>query len=144
MCDSDPAATVAHVAQVCQRLNLAYMHIMRGDFFHKQEGDVLPVVRAHFQNVLVANMGYAKDEANDAIAAGHVDAVAFGTPFLANPDLVARFLANAGLNAPDPSTFYGGGARGYTDYPTMADAEPMALDGANGQPTVVDLSQRWL
>jgi len=67
----------------------------------------------------VGNMGYSADEAEAAIAAGKLDAVAFGTAFLANPDLPARIKANAPLNAPDSNTFYTGGAKGYTDYPTL-------------------------
>jgi N-ethylmaleimide reductase len=64
-------------------------------------------------------MGYSADEANEAIASGQLDAVAFGTPFLANPDLPARFKASAPLNPPDQSTFYTQTAEGYTDYPVM-------------------------
>jgi N-ethylmaleimide reductase len=64
-------------------------------------------------------MGYSAEEANQAIAAGHVDAVAFGTAFLANPDLPARFKACAPLNQPDAATFYSPGSQGYTDYPVL-------------------------
>jgi N-ethylmaleimide reductase len=65
-------------------------------------------------------MGYTAAEAAADIAAGKIDAVAFGVPFLANPDLPARFAVGAELNTPDPATFYCPGAKGYTDYPTMA------------------------
>ena len=65
-------------------------------------------------------MGYSADEANAAIAAGHVDAVAFGTAFLANPDLPARIKAKAELNSPNPATFYSPGPKGYVDYPAMS------------------------
>ena len=68
-------------------------------------------------------MGYAPDEAAEAaeaVASGSVDAVAFGTPFLANPDLPERIAAGADLNDPDPATFYSTGPEGYTDYPTMS------------------------
>ena len=64
-------------------------------------------------------MGYTPAEAETAVASGLVDAVAFGTAFLANPDLPARIQANAALNAPDPKTFYTPGPAGYTDYPTL-------------------------
>lgn len=64
-------------------------------------------------------MGYTAAEAEDAITAGKVDAVAFGTGFLANPDLPARIKSGAPLNAPDQSTSYTPGAKGYTDYPSM-------------------------
>jgi N-ethylmaleimide reductase len=95
---------------------------MRADFLGKQQGDVLSVARTNFKGTLIANMGYTPDEAEQAIASGAVDAVAFGTGFLANPDLPARIKAKAPLNAPDQSTFYSPGAKGYTDYPTLAES----------------------
>ena len=79
----------------------------------------MTAARENYRGVLVGNMGYGADEAAEAIAAGKLDAVAFGTAFLANPDLPARIKAGAPLNAADPSTFYTPGAKGYTDYPTM-------------------------
>ncbi|KAF0697430.1 Aste57867_11910 [Aphanomyces stellatus] len=120
MRDDDPQAWSEAVAKVCQEFNLAYVHVVRADKFRVQTGDVVPVFRQHFKNAVIANMGYTKDEANAAIAAGEIDAVAFGTSFLANPDLPARFAKNAALNTPDLATFYGGGAKGYTDYPALA------------------------
>jgi N-ethylmaleimide reductase len=67
----------------------------------------------------LVNNGYTKDTANKAIESGYADAVAFGKPFIANPDLVERFKTDAPLNEPDKNTFYGGGAKGYTDYPAL-------------------------
>lgn len=119
MKDSDPLAWTAFLAEHLNRFNLAYLHVMRADFFGVQVADVMPVARAHYKGVLVGNMGYSSEEANSAIQAGLLDAVAFGTAFLANPDLPARVKAGAPLNAPDASTFYTPGAKGYTDYPTM-------------------------
>jgi len=119
MIDSDPATLIAQVAQMLNRYKLAYLHVMRGDFFQQQKGDVLTPARQNFQGVLIANMGYSADEAAAAIGAGLVDAVAFGVPFLANPDLPERFRRGAALNAPDSSTFYTPGPRGYTDYPAL-------------------------
>jgi N-ethylmaleimide reductase len=120
MIDSDPVTLITTVAAMLNRLNLAYLHVMRGDFFQQQKGDVLTPARANFKGTLIANMGYSADDAEQAIAEGKVDAVAFGTPFLANPDLPARFKAKAPLNAPDAATFYTPGPKGYTDYPPMA------------------------
>ena len=80
---------------------------------------MVTLVRAHYQGVLVGNMGYGGDEAATAIADGTLDAVAFGVPSLANPDLPARLKQGAELNAADPSTFYSPGAKGYTDYPVL-------------------------
>ena len=119
MKDSDPLAWTAFLAEHLNRFNLAYLHVMRADFFGVQMADVMPVARAHYKGVLVGNMGYSSEEAESAIQAGLLDAVAFGTAFLANPDLPARVKAGAPLNVPDASTFYTPGAKGYTDYPTM-------------------------
>ena len=76
-------------------------------------------MREHFHGPLVLNMGFTPDEAAEAVAAKKADAVAFGTPFLANPDLPARIRAGAPLNAPNPATFYSPGPEGYTDYPAL-------------------------
>ncbi|WP_411827204.1 alkene reductase [Luteolibacter sp. AS25] len=119
MIDSDPIALITYLSKKLSPLNLAYLHVMRGDFAQKQEGDVLTPIRENYPGIIVANMGYAKEEADKQIASGLVDAVAFGVPFLANPDLPARFNAGADLNEPDQSTFYTQGAEGYTDYPSM-------------------------
>jgi N-ethylmaleimide reductase len=99
---------------------LAYLHIMRADLLGQQHGDVLTPVRENFSGVLVANMGYSAAEASDAIALRQVDAVAFGTPFISNPDLPERIRVGAPLNQPNPATFYAPGSDGYTDYPTLA------------------------
>lgn len=79
-----------------------------------------PLIAEHYQGVIIGNMGYQAAEANAAIEAGLVDAVAFGTGFLANPDLPARIKAGAPLNAPNPATFYSPGPEGYTDYPFLS------------------------
>ena len=120
MQDEDPVALSSFVAQELSQRGLAFLHAMRGDFLRRQKGDVLSAFRAHFRGTLVANMGYTPTEASQAIAAGLVDAVAFGTSFLANPDLPARIRAGAALNAPNPATFYTPGPVGYTDYPALA------------------------
>ena len=98
---------------------LAYLHVMRADFFGVQKADVVTVAREKYKGVLIGNMGYTPEEAEKAITEGKLDAVAFGTSFLANPDLPARIQAGAALNAPDSATFYTPGAKGYTDYPTL-------------------------
>jgi N-ethylmaleimide reductase len=117
MIDSDPVGLATWLATRLNDFNLAYLHVMRGDFFGKQNGDVLTPVRAQYKGVLIGNMGYTADEAETAINEGKLDAVAFGTAFLANPDLPARFKAKAPLNSPNPETFYSPGPAGYTDYP---------------------------
>jgi N-ethylmaleimide reductase len=120
MIDSDPIGLATWLAQRLNDCKLAYLHLMRGDFFGKQQGDVVSPVRANYRGTLVGNMGYTSDEANQAIAAGQLDAIAFGTGFIANPDLPARFKAGASLNQADPATFYSPGPVGYTDYPALA------------------------
>ncbi|MDC8786881.1 alkene reductase [Roseateles koreensis] len=119
MKDSDPMAWTAFLADRLNAFNLAYLHLMRADFFQAQTGDVMPVARQAYKGVLIGNMGYTGEEAGQAIHVGKLDAVAFGTAFLANPDLPARIKAGAPLNKPDASTFYTPGAKGYTDYPVM-------------------------
>lgn len=120
MIDSDPIGLSTWMATRLNDFNLAYLHLMRGDFYGKQTGDVLTPVRANYKGVLIGNMGYSPEEAEAAVAAGTLDVVAFGVPFLANPDLPARIKAKAELNKPKPSLFYSDGAEGYNDYPTMA------------------------
>jgi N-ethylmaleimide reductase len=116
MMDSDPVATYSWLAKQLNDYHLAYLHVMRADFLGEQHGDVMTPIRSIYQGVMIGNMGYGSEEAEDAIASGKLDAVAFGTSFLANPDLPARFAQNAKLNVPDSSKFYSSGAEGYTDY----------------------------
>jgi N-ethylmaleimide reductase len=119
MIDSDPVAITTYIAQQCSTRGIAYLHMMRADFFQAQQGDVMTPAREHFKGTLIANMGYTADEAEQAISEGKLDAVAFGTSFLANPDLLARIAAKAPLNAPNPAKFYSPGPEGYTDYPAL-------------------------
>jgi N-ethylmaleimide reductase len=121
MSDSDPVGLSEFLAERLNDFDLAYLHVMRGDFFGPPQLDVMTPIRARYRGALVGNMGYDANEAAAAIEAGKVDAVAFGASFLANPDLPARFASGAALNAPDPATFYTPGASGYTDYPAMAE-----------------------
>lgn len=119
MSDSDPIGLVTWLGEKLSGYGLAYWHVMRADFLGVQTGDVMTAARAAYRGVLVGNMGYSPQEAAEAIAAKKLDAVAFGTPFLANPDLPSRLRAGAALNIPDPSTFYSPGPKGYTDYPSL-------------------------
>lgn len=121
MIDSDP---VALTKWLCEKLNdyhLAYLHVMRSDFFGVQKDDVLSAAEQAYQGNLIGNMGYDAAEAEAEIAKGALAAVAFGVSYLANPDLPERIKAGAELNQPDPDTFYTSGAKGYTDYPFMND-----------------------
>lgn len=120
MIDSDPVGLSTWLASRLNDFKLAYLHVMRGDFFQQQTGDILTPIRANYNGTIIANMGYTTEEAANSIAEGTVDAVAFGTGFLANPDLPARIKANAPLNPANPNTFYSPGAEGYIDYPTLS------------------------
>lgn len=120
MIDSDPVALATWLGKRLDSCGLAYLHLMRGDFLGRQQGDVLTPVRDAYRGVLIANMGYSAEEAEAAIAAGQCDAVAFGASFLANPDLPERIRRRTPLNQPDPDTYYTPGPKGYTDYPFLA------------------------
>jgi N-ethylmaleimide reductase len=120
MVDSDPVALTAWLADKLNDFELAYLHLMRGDFFQQQTGDVMTPARENFQGVLIGNMGYTAAEAETAIKEDKLDAVTFGVGFLANPDLPARIKAGAALSQPKPSTFYTPGPAGYTDYPVFS------------------------
>jgi N-ethylmaleimide reductase len=76
-------------------------------------------LREAYPGTLLVGGGFRKEEANKAIEEGRADAIVFGSTYLANPDLITRFKKEAPLNAPDQSTFYSPGAKGYTDYPTL-------------------------
>jgi N-ethylmaleimide reductase len=81
-------------------------------------------LKRHFGGLVIANNGFDKERANAAIADGEADLVAFGKPFIANPDLVIRLLLDAPLMPVDRDTLYGGGEAGYTDYPTLRGVAP--------------------
>ena len=119
MRDSDPVGLTSYVAAQFNQRKIAYLHMMRADFFGVQQGDVISPARAAFTGNLLGNMGYQASEANSALAAGTLNAVAFGHHYVSNPDLVARLKAGIALVEPDSSTFYSHDAKGYTDYPTM-------------------------
>ncbi len=123
MRDSNPVGLAQWLASELNRFDLAYLHLMRGDFFGVQQGDVMTPVRAAYRGVLIGNMGYRPEEAAEAVRTGKVAAVAFGVAFLANPDLPARIAAGAPLSAPNPATFYTPGPEGYLDYPTWGGEE---------------------
>lgn len=122
MRDSDPIGLSTWLATKLNDYQLAYLHVMRADFLGEQQGDIMTPIRAAYQGTIIGNMGYSAEEAAQAISNGQLDAVAFGTPFLANPDLPTRFAKSAPLNPPDSSKFYSAGPEGYTDYPYLTAA----------------------
>lgn len=104
---------------------LAYLHLIEPlpghPAFTSQEG-VAPIgknLRKIYKGALIINGGYGKENGEKAIAEDAADLVAFGVPYLANPDLVERYRRNAPLNAPEEATFYGGDEKGYNDYPFL-------------------------
>ena len=117
MKDSDPVGLVTYLGNELNKLHIAYLHVMRGDMLGLQKGDVLAPARSAFKGTLIGNMGYTADEANAAIESKLVDAVAFGVPFISNPDLPIRVRAKLPLLPPKPEHFFSHGGEGYTDYP---------------------------
>lgn len=119
--DSDPSALYFPLVRELNRLNLAYIHVIEGATGGAREaaGFDFHALRQEFQGAWMVNNGYTKEMAMDAVSSGYADLVAFGKPFIANPDLVARFKLNAELNLPDSTTFYGGTEKGYTDYSAL-------------------------
>jgi N-ethylmaleimide reductase len=119
--DSQPQALFNQVAEALSLFGLAYLHVVEVGMANEAppEFDFDELRRAYRGNYM-ANGGYDKARGNTAIASEHADCVAYGVPFIANPDLVERFRIDAPLNPADQSTFYGGTEKGYTDYPAMA------------------------
>ncbi|HAZ61712.1 MAG TPA: alkene reductase [Gammaproteobacteria bacterium] len=120
MQDSDPVALTRYVARALSERGIAFLDFMRGDILGIQKGDVLSPARECFEGVLVGNVGYTAAEADAAIAAGLIDAVALGRPFISNPDLVTRLRLGAPLARSDMATWYTPGPVGYIDYPALA------------------------
>jgi N-ethylmaleimide reductase len=123
--DGDPMATFSAAIDRLNAYGLSYLHLVEGQTGGPREwpeGASIDGLRARFSGVYMANNGYDRQMAIDAVEEGRADLVAFGKPFIANPDLVARLEGDAPLNTPDPETFYGGGVKGYTDYPTLEQA----------------------
>jgi N-ethylmaleimide reductase len=121
MSDSDPRTTFGAAAKALARFNLAYLHVTRAAPTDTVPGGPIGAdfFRPLFKNPIISNSGYDKAQAEAALKSGNVDLVAFGTLFISNPDLPERFRTNAPLAEADRSTFYGGDAKGYTDYPSL-------------------------
>ncbi|MDD5199403.1 MAG: alkene reductase [Terrimicrobiaceae bacterium] len=115
MGDEDPAATFGYVARELGRRGIAFL-CSREPYDGRELG---PQLKREFGGVFIVNQLFTQAAAEAAIAAGNADAAAWGQLFIANPDLPRRFAEGAPLNPPDPATFYGGDAHGYTDYPAL-------------------------
>ena len=121
MKDSNPQAVFNYVTEQLNQFNLAYLHVVEGGIHGGGVADAFDfdAMRKLCKSPYMANLSYDKVRGNAAIASGHADAVAYGVPFIANPDLVERFRQDAPLNEADSTSFYGGTEKGYTDYPTL-------------------------
>ncbi len=120
ICDSDPQGTFLRLAALLSPLDLAYLHVVEGDMTGQEKRELdHGALREAFAGPYIANNGYDRARAIEAIADGQAGFVAFGSLFLANPDLPERFRRDAALNTPIRETFYGGDGRGYTDYPFL-------------------------
>ncbi|MBY4899209.1 alkene reductase [Cupriavidus sp. AU9028] len=116
MGDSNPAATFGYVARELGKRHIAFICAREA----VGEGRLGPALKAAFGGVYIANESMTKQTANQLLASGEADAIAFGKLFIANPDLPRRLELDAPLNEPKPETFYHPGAEGYIDYPALA------------------------
>src|SRR5580704_11953442 len=118
MSDSNPLRTFSYLTEELNKLGIVYLHVV--DPVADGSKRLSPLLRRKFDRSLIVNGGFDLDSANAAIRDGTADLVAFGTPFLANPDLPKRYRTKAPLNVPDQATFYAGDDKGFTDYPALA------------------------
>jgi N-ethylmaleimide reductase len=127
MGDDNPEATFGYIVEQLNAYQLAYLHVVNPALAAVEKGiepepaaqRMLDLIRDSYHGTLILAGGFDQNTAERWLKQGRADLVAFGRKFLANPDLPKRFRQNAKLNSDDPSTYYGGGAKGYTDYPTL-------------------------
>ena len=131
MSDDDPAATFGSAVDLLDQLGIAYLHVIGPEDDRAPDaGMLLDEIRRRFGGAIILAQGYDAASAEAALQAGQADLIAFGKAFLANPDLPERIRVQATLNAPDPSTFYAGGERGYLDYPKLSSSPSPVTQGA--------------
>lgn len=117
MSDSDPLRTFSYFTEQLSRLGIVYLHVVDPIAGDKR---VAPILRRKFEGSFIVNGGFDAATAQAALDDGEADLIAFGVPFLANPDLPRRYRTKAPLNRPDQATFYAGEEKGYVDYPASA------------------------
>jgi N-ethylmaleimide reductase len=120
--DSDSETLFTQAAEALDELGIAFLEMRASrpeSTFRPATRQLVPAIRRAFKGTLILNSDYALDDASQALRQGEADAIAFGRPFLANPDLPARLAKRAALNAPNTRTFYSPGPTGYTDYPPL-------------------------
>jgi N-ethylmaleimide reductase len=143
MGDDDPESTFGYITEKLSNYHLAYLHIVNPDIAANEKGTppdpraqrMLDLIRQNYHGALIVAGGFNHDSAETWLEDGKADLIAFGRKFIANPDLPERFRRHAPLNRDDPSTYYGGGAKGYTDYPS--------LDQERGEVPKPCVDERW-
>lgn len=128
MGDASPEETFGYIARQLDARGLAYLHLVepamvgtvKEEHTDPRWDAIIQQLRAAYRGVLMLAGGYSRDSAEHALASGRADIVAFGRPFIANPDLPVRLRDGLALNEPDTSSFFGGGSGGYIDYPAAA------------------------
>ena len=143
MCDANPKETIGYVVSRLNEIGLAYLHVVRpripeadkGTWDDSEAQSMMRLVRDRYQSTLIVAGGFSGEEAEEWVEGGRADLIAFGRKFLANPDLPHRLRIGATLNADDPTTYYGGGAKGYTDYPN--------LEQEQGKQPMLCVDERW-
>jgi N-ethylmaleimide reductase len=141
--DDDPETTFGTIAGMLADFRLAYLHIVNPAMAAIETGAapdapserMLKLIRSRYRGTLIIAGGFDRDTAEAWIAEGRADLIAFGRKFIANPDLPERLRAGTPLNADDRTTYYGGGAKGYTDYPSLAQE--------SGQAPKACVDDRW-
>jgi N-ethylmaleimide reductase len=126
--DDTPEQTFGYITEKLNDYGLAYLHIINPDAaalekhlpLNPKAVRMLEMLRRNYRGVLLLTGGFDRDTAEQWLEEGRCDLVGFGRKFLANPDLPRRLRQGAPLNRDDPPTYYGGGAKGYTDYPSLA------------------------
>jgi len=123
--DDTPQATYLAAAHLLDEIGVGYLHIAEADW---EDAPVMPVafkeaLRMIYRGTLIYAGKYTVERAEEALAKGWADLIAFGRPFIANPDLPDRLQQGLPLNPSDKATFFGGGAEGFTDYPVAEVAE---------------------
>jgi N-ethylmaleimide reductase len=137
--DDDPMATFDYISRKLNDFGLAYLHVINPvTAVPEPDPRAMPMVeliRKNYKGTLMLAGGFDADSAEEWLAKGRADLIAFGRKFLANPDLPQRLRERAPLNADDPATYYGGGAKGYTDYPSLAQEQ--------GRQPKASIDQSW-
>jgi N-ethylmaleimide reductase len=120
MADSRPESLVTYVAKELSRRRISFLEIRHENHALPEEQAILAVARRHFHGVLMSNGSYTRESGESTVAQGAADAIVYGRPYIANPDLVERFAKQAPLNDVKYDRLYGGGPDGYSDYQALA------------------------